>query len=121
MQDINEISKIIVGSAYEVANTLGSGFLEKVYQNALIIELKNKGLKAEAQKLLPVYYKGELVGEYFADILIENEVIVELKTVNELIPIHMAQLVNYLKASNKILGLLINFGKPRVEIKRVIN
>ncbi|GAB2617655.1 GxxExxY protein [Belliella aquatica] len=121
MNDLNQISKIIVGAAFEVSNRLGCGFLEKVYHNALIVELIHQGLSIESQKMLPVYYRNELVGEYFADILVENKVIVELKTVKEIESIHFAQLLNYLKASNKTLGLLINFAKPKVEIKRVIN
>lgn len=119
--ELNDITEKIIGASYDVMNTLGSGFLEKVYENALKFELENKGLKVESQKPLNVYYKNHIVGEYFADLFVENSVIVELKSSNRLIEIHEAQLLNYLVASKKKIGLLINFGKPRIEIKRVMN
>lgn len=117
----NEITEKIIGSAYAVSNTLGSGFLEKVYENALYIEVRKSGLNVIKQHALQVFYDDEVVGDYFADLFVENEVVVELKTVNIITEIHQAQLMNYLIACNKRCGLIINFGKPRVEIKRMVN
>ena len=118
--DINIITEKIIGAAYTVSNTLGAGFLEKVYENSLVIELKKQELIVEQQKSLNVYYDGILVGEYFADLLVENQIIVELKTAKDIDEIHQAQLMNYLKACNKRYGLIINFGKSKIEIKRII-
>lgn len=117
----NEITEKIIGSAYAVSNTLGSGFLEKVYENALYIEVRKSGLNVIKQHALQVFYDDEVVGDYFADLFVENEVVVELKTVNIITEIHQAQLMNYLIACNKRCGLIIDFGKPRVEIKRMVN
>ena len=104
-----EITEQIIGAAMEVHNTLGSGFLEKVYENALAFELRGHGLKAEQQKSITVRYKKELVGDYIADLLVEDVVIVELKTVDQLSDAHRAQMLNYLKATGVRVGLLINF------------
>lgn len=117
----NEITEKIIGSAYAVSNTLGSGFLEKVYENALYIEVRKSGLNVIKQHALQVFYGDEVVGDYFADLFVENEVVVELKTVTIITEIHQAQLMNYLIACNKRCGLIINFGKPHVEIKRMVN
>ena len=117
---LNELSEKIIGAAFEVSNILGVGFLEKVYENALNIELELRGLQAQQQAPLKVYYKDELVGDYFADILVENEIIIELKTVKEFDDIHIAQCLNYLKITGLKLCLLINFSKPRVDIKRIV-
>ena len=117
----DEITEKIIGAAYKVANTLGSGFLEKVYENALFIEIKKQGLDVKQQYNLPVYYEGEIVGDYYADLFIEKSVIVELKTAKELAPEFSAQVINYLKAAKLNTGLLINFGKPKIEIKRLYN
>jgi GxxExxY protein len=117
---LNELSEKIIGAAFEVSNILGVGFLEKVYENALNVELELRGLRAQQQAPLKVYYKDELVGDYFADILVENEIIIELKTVKEFDDIHIAQCLNYLKITGLKLCLLINFSKPRVEIKRIV-
>lgn len=116
-----DITEKIIGAAYKVANTLGAGFLEKVYENALAIELKKSGLSVKQQYSLPVYYEDELVGNYFADLLVEDSVIVELKAVRELVSEFSAQVINYLKATRINTGLLINFGKPKIEIKRLYN
>jgi GxxExxY protein len=109
----------IIQCAYKVHQTLGFGFLENVYQNALVIELEKKGLKVIKEALIKVLYAGQIVGEYAADILVEDKIILELKSVKELHPAHEAQLVNYLKATGLEVGLLFNFG-DRVEIKRKI-
>jgi GxxExxY protein len=118
--DINEITYEINGAVFEINRVLGSGFLEKVYQNALMVELKSRGLKAESQVPIKVLYKDDVVGEYIADILVEEKVIVELKTVESLGKIHEAQLLNYLKATGIQLGLLVNFTHPKAEIKRMV-
>ncbi len=118
---LNELSEKVIGAAFEVSNVLGTGFLEKVYENALNVELKLRGLKTFQQAPLKVYYKNELVGDYIADILVEDEILVELKTVKEFDEIHLAQCLNYLRITGLKLCLLINFSKPRVEIKRIVN
>lgn len=118
--DINELTYEINGAVSEVNRILGPGFLEKVYENALLIELKNRGLKAESQVPVTVKYKEDVVGEYIADILVEEKVIVELKTVDSLEKIHEAQLLNYLKATEIHLGLLVNFRHQKAEIKRLV-
>ena len=119
--EINDLSNQVIGAAFEISNVLGAGFLEKVYENALNIELNNREIKAQQQAPLKVYYKGELVGDYFADILVENKLIIEIKTVKEFDSIHLAQCINYLKITGLKLCLLINFSKPKVEIKRIVN
>jgi len=118
--DINNVTYAINGAAFEVNRILGSGFLEKVYENALLIELKERGLNAESQVPVKVFYKKKVVGEYIIDILVEKKVIVELKTVEKFDNVHEAQLLNYLKASGIQVGLLINFKHPKVEIKRMV-
>ena len=119
--EINQITEKIIGCAYNVSNTLGAGFLEKVYENALAHELRKLDLNVRQQYPIKVLYDGLVVGEYFADLQIEDRVLVELKTVKQLDNIHMAQCMNYLKATDLSICLLINFGKPKVEVKRVIN
>jgi len=114
-----DLTSKIIACAYKVHNTLGFGFLETVYQNALLIELIKAGLKAEKEKKIQVYYDTQLVGDYMADIIVENKVILELKSVKDLHPAHEAQIINYLKATGIEVGLLINFGE-RVEIKRKV-
>jgi GxxExxY protein len=121
MDDINLITKEIIGKSFKVSNTLGNGFLEKVYQNALSYELTKSGLNVKQQYPLEVFYEDKVVGEYFADLLVENKIILELKATKALEDIHLAQILNYLKACDMNFGLLINFGTPRVEIKRVLN
>ena len=107
-------------AVFEVNKTLGSGFLEKVYESALLIELKERGLKAEAQVPIQVKYKGRIVGDYLADVVVQDQVILELKSVDQLQSIHEAQLLNYLKATGYKVGLLINFTHPKAQIKRLI-
>ena len=101
-------------------NTLGPGFLEKVYEKALLRELTLRGMRAEAQKEIKVFYKGEDVGIYFADLIVNGKILMELKSVENISNIHQAQVLNYLKATGFNLGLLINFGKERVEYKRLV-
>lgn len=119
--EINELTEIIIGCCYEVYNSLGYGFLEKVYENALCVELKQKKIKVEQQKKLTVFYKEEIVGEYIADLIVDDRVVVELKTIEKLAQIHRSQVLNYIKATNKKLGLLINFSPVTVEVKRIAN
>jgi GxxExxY protein len=118
---INDITYKINGAIFEVNKILGPGFLEKVYENALMVELKNKELIAESQVPIKVEYKNEYVGEYIADILVENQVIIEVKTVDTLSNTHQAQLLNYLKATGLHVGILVNFNKSRAEIKRMVS
>jgi GxxExxY protein len=118
--DINEITYAINGAVFEVNRVLGPGFLEKVYENALLIELRERGLKVENRVPIKVFYKDKVVGEYIADILVEEKVILELKAVERLEKIYEAQLLNYLKATGIQIGLLINFTHPKAEIKRMV-
>ena len=118
---LNSLSEQIIGSAYAVGNTLGYGFLEKVYENALAHELVKVGLDVSRQQPIRVYYDGVAVGDYFADLVVEDQIIIELKVVKNIDSIYLAQCLNYLKATEKKLGLLINFGQKRVEVKRVVN
>ena len=120
-KDINELTYQINGAIFEVSRVLGAGFLEKIYENALLIELRKRGLKAESQKPINVSYKGQTVGDYFADILVCDQVIVELKCVENFSGLHEAQLLNYLKATGVKVGLLVNFNHPKVEIKRMVS
>lgn len=113
------ITRKIIGAVYKVYNTLGYGFLEKVYENALVVELNKAGLDVKQQESITVYYEGKVVGDYVSDIIIEDKVIVEVKAIKKLDKVHEAQLINYLKATNKEVGLLINFGKE-IEFKRRI-
>jgi len=117
----DELTETIIGCAYDVANGLGNGFLEKVYENALAHELRKRGLAVEQQWPVPVYYDHVAVGEYVADLLVANTVLVELKAVKTIEEIHKAQCIHYLKATGLPVCLLINFGTPRVQIKRIVN
>ena len=117
----NSITGQIIGSAYRVSNELGIGFLEKVYENALVFELRHTNLKVAQQYPINVLYQGNIVGEYVADLLVADEIIVELKAVKTLDSAHFSQCMNYLKATGKQIGLLINFGTPKIEVRRVIN
>jgi GxxExxY protein len=113
-----QLTEKIIGCAYNVYNVLGHGFLEKVYENSLRIELELQGLLVEQQIPITVHYKNEIVGDYCADLLVENKVLVELKAVHCLLKEHEVQLVNYLKATGINIGLLINFSSSSVQIKR---
>ena len=118
--DVNELTYLINGAIFEVNRQLGAGFLEKVYEKALLVELQDKGLKAESQVPVQVTYKGREVGEYYADIIVEKQVILEIKAVDSLQKIHEAQLLNYLKATGYKVGLLVNFKHPKAEVKRYV-
>ena len=118
---LNAITGRIIGCAYAVSNELGTGFLEKVYENALTHELRKAGLRAEQQQPIKVFYDGIIVGDYMADIVVEDCVVVELKAVRTFDNIHFAQCINYLKATRMPICLLINFGQPKIEIKRFVN
>jgi len=116
-----EITEKIIGAAQKVHNTLGYGFLEKVYQNALVIELQTLGFDVEVEQPIAVQYRGEIVGNYVADIVVDGKVILEIKAVKELSKIHEVQLVNYLKATGIEVGLLINFGRSVTVKRRVMD
>ena len=118
--NLNELTYAINGASFEVNRILGPGFLEKVYENALLMELKARGIKATAQYPIKVKYKDQIAGEYFADLVVENQVIIELKTVDRIEKIHEAQLLNYLKATGIKVGLLVNFKNAKAEIKRLV-
>ncbi len=113
------VTEKIIGAAYEVHSTLGHGFMEKVYENALALQLHQTGCALRQQVPVKVMYAGEIVGNYVADLVVEDKVLVEIKAVTELQPLHEVQLVNYLKATEMEVGLLINFGRE-VEVKRRI-
>ena len=117
--EYQDLTETIIGCAYRVYNKIGFGFLESVYEKCLLIELRKAGLDTEAQKPITVYYKGEIVGEFVADIIVFDTVIIELKSVRR-IKAHEVQLVNYLVATGKPIGLILNFGETKVEIKRKI-
>jgi GxxExxY protein len=117
--ELNKLTERIIGCAFKVSNQLGCGFLEKVYENALAYEMTKQGTRVQQQHPINVYYDGILVGEFFADLLVEEAVLIELKAVEAFHDVHVAQCLNYLKATGFTLCLLINFGKPRAEIKRL--
>jgi GxxExxY protein len=116
----DEITERIIGCVIAVSNALGVGFLEKVYENALTHELGKAGLRVRQQEPIKVHYDGVVVGDYAADLVVEDGVIVELKVAKVIDPIHEAQLLNYLKATDARVGLILNFGAPRLGIKRLV-
>jgi len=118
---MSQLTERVIKCAFAVSNTLGCGFLEKVYENALAHELHKAGLHAEQQYAIKVHYDGVVVGEYVADLLVEECLLVELKAVKELDDIHLAQCLNYLRATKLRLCLLMNFGPPRLEVRRIAN
>ena len=113
-----QLTNKIIGCAFHVYNTMGFGYLESVYEKCMLIELQRIGLRADDQRPIQVRYNGRIVGDFIADIIVEDTVIVELKSVRKLNPAHEAQLVNYLVATGKPVGLLLNFGEEQVEVKR---
>ncbi len=114
----SELTRSIIGCAFEVINELGAGFLESVYENAMLIALASAGHAVQSQQPVTVHFQGKPVGDFYADLLVEHKVIVELKAVKALAPEHEAQVINYLNATGIQVGLLINFGNPRLEFKR---
>ena len=116
--DHADLTEKIIGCAYRVYNTLGSGFLESVYEKCLTIEIEKNGLTVETQKAVNVYYDDQIVGNFVTDLIVDHKVIVELKAVRTLVIAHEVQLVNYLTAMKAPIGLLINFGDTGVEVKR---
>ncbi len=115
-----ELTEKIIGCSYRVYNRMGDGFLESVYEKCMMIELRKAGVRAEAQRPITVHYEGEVVGEFVADIVVEDTVILELKAVRRVVQAHEVQLVNYLVATGKPVGLLLNFGEHKVEVKRKV-
>jgi GxxExxY protein len=115
-----ELTKKIIAAAYRVYNKMGFGFLESVYENCSLIELRKCGLRAESQEPIIVKYDNEVVGEFKADILVEDTIILELKSVRQIMQAHEVQLVNYLVATSKPVGLILNFGEKKVEVKRKV-
>ena len=118
--ECKEITEQIIGCAFRVHNKMGYGFLESVYENCMKIELKKIGLEFESQKPINVYYDNEIVGDYIADIIVNDLIILELKSVRRIVKAHEMQLVNYLTVTRKPVGLIINFGEQKVEVKRKI-
>jgi GxxExxY protein len=118
---LDNLTETIIGCAIKVSNTLGVGFLEKVYENALAVELRRAGLSVQQQYEMKVIYEGVVVGDYAADMVVEGSVVVELKATSITDPIHRAQCLNYLRAADLRVGLLINFGRPKLEVKRVVS
>ena len=119
-RSVNGLTERIIGAAFEVSNTLGAGFVEKIYENALARELRMRGLGVEQQNGISVYYKDFDVGTNATDLIVEDMVIVELKAVGALNEFHIAQCVNYLRATGKSTCLLMNFAKPRLEYRRIV-
>ncbi|MTI83634.1 MAG: GxxExxY protein [Firmicutes bacterium] len=113
-----ELTEKIIGCAFKVYNKMGFGFLESVYEKCLLIELAKADLSAEAQKLITVYYEDQVVGEFIADIIVEDTIILELKSVTQIVRAHEVQLVNYLTGTGKSVGLILNFSPQKLEIKR---
>jgi GxxExxY protein len=118
--EYKDITERIISCSYTVYNKMGYGFAESVYEKCLLIELRKAGLKAESQVSIIVRYDGEVVGEFVADIVVEDTIIVELKSVRQIVQAHEVQLVNYLVATGKPVGLLLNFAEEKVEVKRKV-
>jgi len=120
-QWLDRVTRTIIGAGMKVSRTLGVGFLEKVYENALGIQIRREGLQVEQQHPIHVYYEREIVGAYSADLLVESSVIVELKAQRALDEIHHLQCAHYLRATGLSVCLLMNFGRPRMEFRRIVN
>jgi len=118
--ECRELTEKIIGCAFRVYNKMGFGFLESVYEKCMLIELRKEGLNTKAQQPIIVYYENEVVGKFVADIIVEDTIILELKSVRQIVQAHEVQLVNYLVATGKPIGLILNFGEKKVEIKRKI-
>ena len=116
----DNISKRVIGCAFTVSNQLGCGFLENVYENALAMELRDQRIEFEQQKALKVYYRGVVIGQYVADIVVAQCLVIEIKALSAITSAHEAQLMNYLQATGITVGLLLNFGTPRLGVKRIV-
>lgn len=116
-----ELTEKILAACFEVINELGAGFLESVYEKALMISLRDKGLKVASQVSIPVHFRGQIVGDFFADIIVESTILLELKAVKNLAPEHLAQVINYLKGTGLETALLVNFGNKKLEYRRLNN
>ena len=112
------LTRTVIGCGFEVINELGAGFLESVYERAMLVALSEAGLNAKSQVVVGVCFRGRQVGEFFADLLVEDKVIVELKCAASILPIHEAQVINYLKATGINVGLILNFGNPKLQFRR---
>ena len=119
-EELDVISGKVIGAAQRVSSGLGWGFLEKVYENALVVELLKLGLRVERQPAVHVRYEGFVVGDFYPDLVVEDALIVEIKAVSGLLPEHRQQCLNYLRATTKRVCLLLNFGRPRLELKRLV-
>ena len=119
-EELDALSRRIIGAAFRVSSMLGHGFLEKVYENSLVHELRRAGLHVEQQRPVQVRYDGEIVGDYITDILVEGTIVLEIKAMDRLDRMHFAQCANYLRATGLRICLLLNFGKPRLELKRIV-
>jgi len=117
----DDVTERILAASFEVINELGAGFLESVYEKSLLIALREKGMAAESQVPIPVHFRGKSVGDFFADIIVEERILLELKAVRNLAPEHLAQVLNYLKGTGLKTGLLINFGNKKLEYRRLNN
>jgi len=120
-KELNDLSNRIIGLAIGIHKKLGPGFQEKIYQEALLKEFKKGGMEYEKQKVIRVDYEGQSLGNQRIDLLVDEEIILEIKACTKIIPIHRDQVISYLKAANKQLGLILNFGRSKLEIKRVVN
>ena len=118
--EMDKLTEQIIGCAYTVSNTLGAGFVEKVYENALAHQLQKTGLRVQQQYPIKVKYDGVVVGEFFADLLVEDQILIELKAAKLLDEAHSAQALNYLRATALPVCLLINFGRPRIEVRHLM-
>ena len=116
----SELTEKIIACGYKVYNKMGYGYLESVYEKCMLIELADIGLNVEVQKPLEVFYKGQIVGNFIADMIVNDTIIVELKSVSKIIKAHEIQLVNYLVTTNRPVGLILNFAKDKVEVKRKV-
>jgi len=121
LNEMNHLTEKIIGCGFKVSNSLGGGFLEKVYENALAHELEKSGLHTIQQQSLTVWYDGIVVGDFIADIIVEDQILIELKSLKSLNDNHIAQCINYLKATKLKICLLINFGNSKMEFKRIVN
>ena len=121
MQRMESLSQTVLACAFEVSNRLGVGFVESVYENALCVELQQLGVNFTQQKPLKVIYKGSVIGNFVTDIIVENRLLIELKVVSEFNKAHRAQVINYLKATGIPVGLLLNFGTPKLGVKRIVH